>query len=256
MDSIQRQLNMVTEQLASFVGQKTKTTAPQKSNQLECLSVKTHSINPAPSYALAALKHAQPATPPAPKKHMAKKAQKAESESSLEIKQLILGGNALASLKQKDLITLINNTLKAKEIKLQEIGFETIQIRAVYRHPSNDLILYTDSVEQANTLKEKAGIWLPLVSQVLVYKPQSHHIVVHGILTTFNPNSSEDLEDLMAMNAKALTSKPTWIHWIDQENLDGKRYSSLILAMPNSDSAQNAVNRQIFWRRKLKRTEH
>ncbi|KAG0149771.1 hypothetical protein CROQUDRAFT_88868, partial [Cronartium quercuum f. sp. fusiforme G11] len=113
MDGIQHQLNMVTEQLASFAGQKTKTTAPQKSNQPECPSATNHSINPAPSYALATSKHTQPATPPAPKKHMAKKAQKAESESSLEIKQLISGGNALASLKQKDLITLINNMLTA-----------------------------------------------------------------------------------------------------------------------------------------------
>ncbi|KAG0140250.1 hypothetical protein CROQUDRAFT_53548, partial [Cronartium quercuum f. sp. fusiforme G11] len=78
---------------------------------------------------------------------------------------------------------------------------------------------------------------------------------IHGMPTTFNPHNDDTIKDLMAMTAKSLSTTPVWICWMKPDNYNDLPYSSLILAMPDADSAQNAIERHIFWRGKLKCTE-
>ncbi|KAG0140283.1 hypothetical protein CROQUDRAFT_100312 [Cronartium quercuum f. sp. fusiforme G11] len=135
------------------------------------------------------------------------------------------------------------------------ISFQIIKIKAVHQHPSNNLIFYTYTHEDADTLKDLVEQWLPNISPGLTYKPKLHHMVVHGMPTTFDPNNPEDIEDLMAMNTCPLTAKPLWIRWMNPDTHMSQAYGSLILAMPDPKSAAMAIEHQIFWKGRNKRME-
>ncbi|KAG0150304.1 hypothetical protein CROQUDRAFT_88083 [Cronartium quercuum f. sp. fusiforme G11] len=123
---LQCQLDMVIHTLGTTPKAKagSNQTQARPNGQNPHTTPPTLATTPTPSYALTASKHA-PARPPqqtpTPTRHPSKKQ------------------NCTAMIFQRDILSLVNKMLKAKNIKSKTIGFQAIKIKAVHRHPSNDL---------------------------------------------------------------------------------------------------------------------
>lgn len=61
-------------------------------------------------------------------------------------------------------ITKLNTILSTLNIKDNPTDAKPIQIRSVHRHPSNNLVLYTTTPQQADTLHQQGEKWLPALS--------------------------------------------------------------------------------------------
>lgn len=112
-----------------------------------------------PSYALAASKHApkqttttsaprafkptlhRPPPPPPPTS--------IKSNNTITLAQSDKDGNELLTLNYPTLITLINKKLTEANVKEKPTDLKPVQIRSVHRHPSNNIILYTTTPQQA-----------------------------------------------------------------------------------------------------------
>lgn len=190
-------------------------TAPTSSFNFRTSGPKTS----APSYALAASKHApQQNTAPRPlgfKPVQVRKTPPAppaaiKSLNTFTLVQSTKDGKALASENYPTLITTINQKLADLKNKVSPSGEKTISIRSVHRHPSNDLVLYTTTSAQADALKAQHEAWIPTILDGLELHNPVHTIVVHGIPTSFNPSDSRHLEMLGAMNPDTLNPPPTF----------------------------------------------
>ncbi|KAG0143170.1 hypothetical protein CROQUDRAFT_96683 [Cronartium quercuum f. sp. fusiforme G11] len=113
-------------------------TQAQPNSQNPHTTPPTPATNPTPSYALTASKHA-PVRPlrqgpaPTPTQHPSRKQNQGHGpESFINICQKTIGGLALSTLKQHDMLSLVNRMLEAKKIKSKMIGFQIIKIKAVH----------------------------------------------------------------------------------------------------------------------------
>lgn len=118
-----------------------------------------------PSYALAAPKHAPnnvsqrpgSAFHPVPsKKQPPPPPSQARSQNAVKLAQTVEGGTELASMTYPVLITTVNNLLASLNIKENASDTKSIQVRSVHRHPSNNLVLYTTTPGQADTLLQRS----------------------------------------------------------------------------------------------------
>lgn len=154
------------------------------------------------------------------------------------------------------LLIALNSHLGEKNVKINESSKSPIEVKSIQRHTFNDLILHLESPKHADALRSKAKEWLPTFSEKLEMKPETHTILVHGIPTTFNPKNPEHLGDLIASNGDHLAnlSGISWmnIRAVEEEN---KKYSSIIILLPDREAAQRCVKDQIWYRFNKKRTE-
>lgn len=154
------------------------------------------------------------------------------------------------------LVRATNVILKEANVRLKETDNGPIQIKAVQRHYSNDLVLHVETPAHAKALKDTASSWLPSLSQSLAIKPDLHAVLVHGVPTTFDPAIEEHLEDLRVSNGEMLSSM-TSVRWVNPKAIeDGeKHFSSLIILLTNADHASQCVKEQVWYRFKKRRTE-
>lgn len=155
------------------------------------------------------------------------------------------------------MITTINNLLASLQIKENSSDVKPIQIRSVHRHPSNDLVLYTTTPSQAESLRQQGEKWLTLLSPKLSLRPPVFTVVVHGIPTSFNPSSPDHLAMLAAMNPDTLSPPPLFVKWISPQAVQrGVSHSSIRLGFTSADQAKLAVKDCIFYGNYNKKTEH
>lgn len=155
------------------------------------------------------------------------------------------------------LIANINSKLAEAGIKENPSDEKTIKIRSVHRHPSNDLVIYTTTSEQAGVLRDQHDKWVHLVSDGLAIHNPVHTVVVHGIPTSFNPADAQHLEMLSAMNPDTLNPAPVFVKWLSANAVQkGTSHSSIIIGFADPSQAQLAVDQKIFYGRLNKRTKH
>lgn len=214
-----------------------------------------------PSYALAASKHA-PATPGVapkasntPRRHPSKPST-IRPTTTITLSQTDAAQPVLTNQSTPRLLVTLNSHLAAKHIKTHETSKTFIEVKSIQRHTFNDLILHLESPSHAEALRKTVDKWLPMLSDKLTLKPETHAILVHGIPTTFSPQNPEHLEDLIASNRDRLASLKT-ICWMNIKAVEEekKNYSSLILFLADREAAQRCVRDQIWYRFNKKRTE-
>lgn len=218
-----------------------------------------------PSYALAASKHAphQPAQPTPTsfipvlhKKQPPPPPPAIRPVNAITLSQTDKEGLELANLNYPSLIKFINTKLTAANIKTSPTDEKAIQVRSVHRHPSNDIVLYTTTPQQAEILRSKSEIWLPTVSPKLTLRSPIHSVVVHGIPATFIPSDPQHIAMITAMNPDTLTPPPVFIKWLSPNTIHrGVSHSSIRIGFADGQQAKKAVDQQIFYGRFNKKTE-
>lgn len=225
-------------------------------------AIKKPSSGPAkaPSYALAASKHATKvvdltATEKLPGAQATRRSA-TRPTTTITLSQTDRTQPALTELTAPRLLFALNSHLRTKQIKVQDTSKTTVKVKSVQRHTFNDLILHLESPSHADALRKTVETWLPSFSDKLTLKAETHAILVHGIPTTFNPKNPEHLEDLIASNGARLSSFSA-IRWmnikaVEEEN---KRYSSIIIFLTDRKAAQRCVKDQVWYRFNKKRTK-
>lgn len=189
----------------------------------------------------------QPPPPPA----------QARLQNAVKLAQVAEGGSELAQLTYPSIITLINKILSAHNIKENPADQKTIQIRSVHQNPSNDLVLYTTTPGQAESLRQQGKKWLQHLSTKLSLRPPVFTVVIHGIPTSFNPTSPDHMDMLVAMNSNTLSPPPLFVKWISHQAVQqGVSHSSIRIGFPSAEQAKQAVDDKIFYGNYNKKTKH
>lgn len=219
-----------------------------------------------PSYALAASRHAPNASANRPtesfqpvhaRKQPPPPPPQARSQNTVKLAQSVDGGSELASMSYPTLITTVNKLLGSLHIKENPTDTKAIQIRSVHRHPSNDLVLYTTTPNQADRLRQQGSKWLTLLSPKLSLRPPIFTVVVHGIPTSFNPTCPDHLSMLKAMNPDTLDTPLVFVKWISPQAVQkGVSHSSIRIGFTSAEQAKRAVEERIFYGNYNKKTEH
>lgn len=223
--------------------------------------------NTVPSYALAASKHAPrqtTTTTPQPtvfrpvlqKKQPPPPPPAIKPINAITLAQADKEGSELANLNYPTLISFINKKLTEANVKVNDTDEKSIQIRSVHRHPSNDIVIYTTTPQQAEALRNKSETWLGTVSSKLTIHNQIHSIVVHGIPATFLPTDPQHIDMLIAMNPETLKPAPVFIKWLSPNAIHrGVSHSSIRIGFADGHQATKAVDQKIFFGRYNKKTE-
>lgn len=223
--------------------------------------------NTTPSYALAASKHApkskQAAAVPSTFRPVLHKTPPPPPPSSLKSNNTITliqnekDGKVLSNINYPTLITLINAKLTEAAVKEKPTDLKPIQIRSVHRHPSNDLVLYTTTPQQADAIRKQGDKWIHLLSPHLKLQFPVHTVVVHGIPASFQPADPQHLDMLVAMNPDTLTPAPTFVKWVSINAIQRcVSHSSIRIGFTDAEQAKRAVDQKIFYGRYNKRTKY
>lgn len=192
-------------------------------------------------YALAASKHAHknagttsaPAVPiTKPNTNQAAKASKPpvhkqpvlRTANTITLSQLSPDVTALAKFSLREIIHTTNSLLSTLKLKVQDSDEEILQMKAAHRHPSRDIVLYTENFRQAEGLKKKVDLWLPGLSKDLVFRPKVHAIFIHGVPTSFNPAIPSHLEDLYDWNPATMTQRPAFVKWKNNRGVQVREF--------------------------------
>lgn len=218
----------------------------------------TSNASRVPSYALAASKHAprltaatsnapqvfrptlHKKTPPPPPPAL-------KTGNTITIAQRDREGKELSTLNYPTLIAMINKKLTEANVKGVKADQKAIQIRSVHRHPSNNLVLYTTTPQQADALRRQGDQWIPLFSPRLQLNNPVHTVVVHSIPTSFQPADPQHLDMLTAMNADTMVPAPTFVKWVSLSVIQrGVLHSLIHIGFQDADQARRAVEQKIF----------
>lgn len=130
-------------------------------------------------------------------------------------------------------------------------------MRLAHRHPSNNLVIYTTTANQADRLREQGELWLSKFSANLTIKKPVCPVVVHRIPTSFNPTNPDHIRMLEAMNPDTFKTPPIFVKWISQQAVQrGASHSSIRIGFASAEQAKEAVETKVFYGRYNKRTEH
>lgn len=221
-----------------------------------------------PSYALAASKHAPrpPSTRPADpttfrpvlhRKQPPTPPTSLSTTNNLTLTQADREEPVLTTPSYPTLIALVNAKLAEANVKENPTDAKRIQIRSVHRHPSNDVVLYATTPQQADLLRKQADRWVHLLSPHLKLHEPVHTVVVHGIPATFQPADQQHLDMLMAMNQETLTPAPLFVKCISPNAIQrGVSHSSIRIGFKDASQAKKAVEQQVFFGRYNKKTEY
>lgn len=155
--------------------------------------------DPAPSYALAASKHA-PSTAQTPTRHPTRdpgRPKARQTFNTLVLTERSAEAPMCTSTAPPRLVITINTLIKESKIKLKPTNKTTIQVKTIQHRPSNNIVLHLKSQGHARSLSNKVADWLPKLSPSLEMKPARHALLVHGIPTSFDPAINNHLEDLI-----------------------------------------------------------
>lgn len=179
-----------------------------------------------------------------------------KSNNTVTLTQDEKEGTALSGINYPSLIAMINSKLAEAVVKETPSDPKPIQVRLVHRHPSNDVVIYTTTPQQAEALRRQGEKWVHLLSPQITLQHPVHTVVVHGIPASFQPADPQHIEMLTAMNPDTLTPAPTFIKWVSLNAIQrGASHSSIRIGFTDADQAKRAVDQKIFFGRYNKRTE-
>lgn len=129
-------------------------------------------------------------------------------------------------------------------------------VRALRKvHRTGEIILQFNDHEHARVAQEQSPDWLPLLNPDLKIKVKLYTIMIHGIPTTFNVNSTSEVQDFMEGNKGLLDSLQT-VRWADPHSiLISKPYSSIFVSLSDPKEANAAIYNKINFEGELKTTK-
>ena len=132
-------------------------------------------------------------------------------------------------------------------------------IHAVGCHHSGDIWLVMYSKAECNFLVGAAHCWVPRLSSQLSVAHKTFPVLVHGMLTNFNPShSSDDIRHLILQNNHLVTHPSVLQHakFLSQPCAapQHKTHGSLILYLTDAKVTDNCIAHHIAYRGRLLQT--
>lgn len=142
------------------------------------------------------------------------------------------------------LVERINRKLQftADLYSTEEKPLKISDIRGFSRNRrSGDITIQFNSQGDVETATNLHDYWVRLLDPSLRLKMPSYAIIVHGIPTSFNPESDRDVDNLKAVNLGVLDSLDS-IRWANRHSIEsGKPFSSLLIHLRDPDEANKAI---------------
>lgn len=151
-----------------------------------------------------------------------------------------------------DLLIKVNQALLAHNVRCND---EDVKARAVGHHASGDIFITAHNREEYEAILDEITNWLPTFSEQLTYRFRTFPIVVHRMPKTFpvhdptNPlyiRFIRENEDLMG-SAEDVDR----IEWINPKGLEGKTYSSIVVHLRDSDSANHCIEQSVCFQGRM-----
>lgn len=162
-----------------------------------------------------------------------------------------------------DASRLASRATTALLVALQEHAIESntdrshFTLRGISRNAfTGDIHLHLSDMESVRAiLGLKSDEWVNDINKGLSLKRKAYPIIVHGLPTTFDPQSKTHLHDFMEENHGVLDTATRMI-WANKHSIEsGKPFSSLIIHLTDPTAANNAIRNRICFKHVLKVTE-
>lgn len=118
----------------------------------------------------------------------------------------------------------------------------------MHRHPSNNLVLYTTTNIQADTLRICSKDWIPLLSYKLQLHNPVHVVVIHASQcpsALLTPNTWPCLQKW----TQILNPAPCFVKWTSSNAVQlGESHSLIRIGFVNSDQEKTTVKQKQFYR--------
>jgi hypothetical protein len=125
--------------------------------------------------------------------------------------------------------------------KHRDLQDPRIQVRAIKRHPSGDLTLYTDCKEHTDLLIKHKSVWEDSVGPKAKVVVPTYGILVHGISTELNVADTTDIENRIRKdNPSHQDARITYTGWL-KKDITGKRASTMVIEFDNPQHADTAI---------------
>lgn len=132
-----------------------------------------------------------------------------------------------------------------------------VKVRGITRNSfTGDIHLNLDSQESLKAIMAlKTDSWVIAVHPALNLKRRVYPIIIHGIPTTFDPNSRAHTHDFIEENHGVLDTM-TKIVWANKFSIElNKPFSSLIVHLTDPTTANQAITNRVCFKHVLKVTE-
>jgi hypothetical protein len=114
-------------------------------------------------------------------------------------------------------------------------------IRAVKRHPSGDLTLYTESKEHTDSLITHRAEWQSAIGPDARVVVPTYGILVHGISTELDVTNTPDITDRIKRdNPSYQEAQITYTGWLKKDRT-GKRASTMVVEFNHPRHANEAI---------------
>lgn len=153
-------------------------------------------------------------------------------------------------------MTAINSALK-EHATVTGAPVNPVSVRGITRNNFTGEIHFhlnsQEGLKEVSALKTDA--WIVSVNRDLCLKRRIYPIIVHGIPTTFNPESRVQLHNFIEENQGVLDST-TKVVWANKHSIaTGKPFSSLIIHLFDPMAANQAITNRIVFKHLLKVAE-
>ncbi|KAG0140595.1 hypothetical protein CROQUDRAFT_111020 [Cronartium quercuum f. sp. fusiforme G11] len=156
---------------------------------------------------------------------------------------------------KSDLSALVRQVNIHLSLVCAQAEIDVVKIRAIhYNDKTGQINLQFFNLGDLNTASRLENSWCPTLKPKLKIKRRTYPVIIHGINTTFKPNSQSHVDNLVNNNRDALATMVS-IRWANQASINEKVKSSVIVHLTYPHHPNNAIRNCITHGGDLKCTE-